>query len=146
MNGSSQLPSLEVIKKQARQLRGELEAKGNSVNHSQALELLAHQHGFKDWNTLFASIGNGPPPCPVTIGQQVSGHYLGQSFEAEILGVQVFAQTGRFRITLHFDEPVDVVTFDSFSSFRQRVSATITATGETLEKTSDGQPQLKLAL
>ncbi len=45
---------------------------------------------------------------------------------------------------MKFDEPVDVVTFESFSAFRQRVTATVDETGRTIEKTSNGRPQLEL--
>lgn len=51
---------------------------------------------------------------------------------------------GRYRLTMKFDEPVDVVTFESFSAFRQRVTATVDETGRTIEKTSNGLPQLEL--
>ena len=47
-------------------------------------------------------------------------------------------------MTLHFDEPVDVVTFDSFSAFRQRVNCTVDETGRTAETTSNGRPHLEL--
>ena len=44
-----------------------------------------------------------------------------------------------------FDEPVDVVTWDSFSAFRRRVSCTIDRRGRTAERTSDGRPHMELA-
>ena len=50
----------------------------------------------------------------------------------------------RLRTTLHFDEPVDVVSVESFSSFRQRVTCTLTPDGRTPQKTSNGEPQLVL--
>ena len=146
MTGTSQLPSLEDLKAQARRLRATLAADGTAVGHSRALELLAHQHGYKDWNTLHAAIGNRPPPAPVAVGDRVHGRYLGQPFEGEVIGVQALASPDRFRVTLQFDEPVDVVTFDSFSAFRQRVTGTIDRTGRTAEKTSDGRPHMELEL
>ena len=38
---------------------------GNAVSHGQALELVARQHGYRDWNTAYAASGNRPagPPC-----------------------------------------------------------------------------------
>ena len=48
------------------------------------------------------------------------------------------------RVTIRFDEPVDVVTFDSFSSFRQRVSCTLNEDFTTTERTSNGQPNMRL--
>jgi len=141
MNGS--LPSIDTLKTQAKRLRADLAASGTDIAHGKALEMLAHQHGYNDWNTLHAAVGNGPF-CPVALGMRVRGRYLGQPFEGDVLGVQTLSPPGRYRVTFHFDEPVDVVTFDSFSAFRQRVSCTINERGVTAEKTSNGLPQLKL--
>ena len=143
---SHTLPTIEAAKAQAKRLRATLAADGNTVGHSRSLELLAHQYGYKDWNTLHAAIGNRPPPSPVEVGQRVRGRYLSQPFEGKVIGVLARATPGRFRVTLHFDEPVDVVTFDSFSAFRQRVTCTIDRTGRTAEKMSDGRPHMELAL
>ena len=142
MNGS--LPTLETLKDQARRLRAGLDADGMPIAHSKSLELLAHQYGYKDWNTLHAAAGNRPPAAPVAPGERVRGSYLGQRFEAEVIGGARLTAPDRVRITLHFDQPVDVVTFDSFSAFRQRVSCTVDRTGKTAEKTSDGRPHLEL--
>lgn len=139
------LPSLDALKDQAKRLRARFADEGQSVSHSRALELIAAQYGFRDWNTLHAAVGNRPPFDPWMLGSRVRGRYLGQPFEAEVIGVQaVTSQPGRYRMTLHFDEPVDVVTFDSFSAFRQRVSCTVDETGRTVEKTSNGRPHLEL--
>lgn len=146
MVGHPSLPSLDDLKAQAKRLRHELDAGGTPVNHSRALELMAHQYGYKDWNTLHAALGNQPLPAPIALGQRVSGCYLGQAFEGEVIAVRALGEGERYRITLAFDDPVDVVTFDSFSAFRQRVSATIDRRGVTAEKTSDGQPHMVLSL
>ncbi len=146
MTGLSLLPAIEALKAQAKRLRAALDSDGTAIGHSRSLELLAHQHGYKDWNTLHAAVGNRPLACPVVPGQRVSGQYLGQSFDGEVLSVQNLVSPGRFRVTLLFDEPVDVVTFDSFSAFRKRVSCSIGTAGFTTEKTSNGQPQLRLDL
>ena len=47
-----------------------------------------------------------------------------------------------YEIVLHFDEPVDVVEFDSFSGLRQRVQGLISEDGVSWQKTSDGVPHL----
>ncbi len=140
------LPSIVVLKERAKRLRAELKAGGETITHSKSLELLAHQHGYKDWNTLHAAAGNGPPPYVVDGGAKVRGHYLGQPFEGELIDVQTLPMPGRFRVTVHFDEPVDVVTFKSFSNFRQRVSCTVDGKGKTVEKTSDGRPHMVLEI
>ena len=140
------LPSIDVLKTQAKRLRNDLESDGTPTGHSKSLELLAHQYGYKDWNTLHAAVCNRLPGPPVTIGERVRGHYLGQAFAGEVLGVSVLGAPGRYRVTFHFDEPVDVVTFESFSNLRRRVSSVINVDGVSAEKTSDGQPQMVLAL
>ena len=139
-------PTLETLKDQARRLRASLAADGQTVGHGKSLELLAHQYGYRDWNTLRAAVRNRPPTSPVVVGARVQGRYLGQSFRGDVIGVAVLSAPGRFRVVLHFDEPVDVVTFDSFSAFRQRVSCVIDRTGTTAEKTTDGRPHLQLYL
>lgn len=144
MKNTISLPTLDVLKAQAKRLRATLEADGTTVGHSKSLELLAHQFGYKDWNTLHAAIGNRPPKSALRIGDRVVGRYLGQPFNAEVLGIQGSTSVDRLRVTFLFDEPVDVVTFDSFSSFRKRVTCNIGKDGKTVEKTSDGQPQLSL--
>lgn len=137
---------LKELKEEARRLRQNLNGAGTTLTHSKSLELIARQKGYKDWNTLFASIGNRPEGPPVYVGQVVEGTYLGQKFTAEILGVQSQLSHGRWRITLDLAEPIDVVKFESFSAMRRRISATINSDGRTSEKTSDGNPQMVLRL
>jgi len=134
--------SRDDLKAQAKRLRDTLSAQGKPVSHSEALELVAKQLGYRDWNTLHAAVGNRPAP-PLTLGDRVRGTYLGQPFDGDVIGVQSLTG-GRVRVTLEFDDPVDVVKFDSFSAFRKRVSATVNADGRTAERTSDGKPQLEL--
>lgn len=133
--------SLDALKAQAKRLRQALADDGDFISHSEALELLAKQMGFRDWNTLHASIGNRPPPPQ--LGARVGGAYLGQSFSGEIVGVETLSN-GRRRVTIDFDEAVDVVTFDSFSAFRKRVTAVVGEDGRSAEKTSNGRPQMEI--
>lgn len=53
------LPSTDDLKQQARRLRTALAARGTELSHGHALELVAAQHGVRDWNTLSAS-ASGP--------------------------------------------------------------------------------------
>ncbi|MCO6185005.1 glyoxalase superfamily protein [Rhizobium sp. L1K21] len=140
------LPSLEAIKDQAKRLRARLTQEGNPIPHSKALELIAAQYGFRDWNTLVAKVGNRPPLNPWMLGSAVRGHYLGQAFCGQVISVKaISARPGYYRLELQLDEPIDVVTFDSFSAFRHRLVATIGEDGRTVEKTSDGRPHMELA-
>ncbi|MDP9731669.1 UNVERIFIED_ORG: hypothetical protein QE448_001725 [Rhizobium sp. SORGH_AS285] len=134
MNVSKPLPALEGLKEQAKRLRAALEDEGQSITHSKALELIAAQYGFRDWNTLHAAAGNRPAFNPHLLGSRVEGFYLGQPFVASVLGVQALGgDPERYRLTLHLDDPVDVVTFESFSAFRQRVHCNVDTSGRTLE-------------
>jgi hypothetical protein len=145
MGPSPKLPSLDVLKDQAKRLRDTLNRQGTVVNHSKALELIAGQYGFRDWNTLMGTIGNRPPVRTYAIGEQVIGHYLGQMFTGTIIAVQTLTNAhGRYRVTFDFDEPVDVITFESWSAFRKRVTCTLDEDGRTVEKTSNGQPHMVL--
>lgn len=140
MTNSENIAPIAELKAQAKRLRSRLQTSGNTISHSEALELIAHQNGARDWNTLRASAGN-LPPLP-KVGERVTGRYLGQNFAGVVRGMTRVGAADQYRITLHFDDPVDVVTFDSFSSFRQRVSTLINSDGLSPRKTSDGQPQL----
>ncbi|WP_417468643.1 glyoxalase superfamily protein [Maricaulis sp.] len=145
MSNIQTLPALEVLKAQAKRLRQSLTAEGNFITHSEALELLAHQHGFRDWNTLHAAAGNRPA-APLTLGARISGLYLGQPFTGEIIALASLNHGSHYRLTIDFDEPVDVVTFDSFSAFRKRVNCTVAADGKSPALTGDGKPQMVIAV
>ena len=111
-----------------------------------ALELIAAQYGFRDWNTLHAKVGNRPPLNPWMLGARVSGTYLGHPFTAEVISVQALQnRPGYYRLTMKFDEAIDVVTFESFSAFRRRINCTIDETGRSPAKTSDGRPHVELS-
>ena len=147
MGDITQLPSLEDLKDQARRLRDALARQGTTVNHSKSLELIASQYGFRDWNTLHARIGNTPPPKRVlAIGDRVSGYYLGQSFNGKVIAIKTLTSAhGMQQVTFDFDEAVDVITFESWSAFRKRVTCTLDEDGRTVEKTSNGVPHMVLA-
>lgn len=140
------LPSIDSLKQQAKRLRQAFEEKGQSLNHSAALEMIARQYGFRDWNTLHARIGNRRTDCPVAVGDRVDGAYLGQPFSGRVLSVAMLGAEDRYRVTIDFDDPVDVVTFDSFSAFRKRVNCIIDSDGVSPQKTSNGQPHMVMLL
>ncbi|WP_208605598.1 glyoxalase superfamily protein [Rhizobium aegyptiacum] len=138
---------IEELKAQAKRLRQAMNDRGTVLTHSAALEMIARQHGARDWNTLaaLAAKPNAPPKTPLFIGAHIRGRYLNQPFTGEILSLSALAG-GLQRITIHFGEAVDVVTFESFSAFRRRVSAQIDADGVSPRKTSNGVPHLVLDL
>ncbi len=131
------LPNRAALKLQAKRLRAALD---NNVSHSAALETIARQWGYRDWNTLSAASENAPV---WQVGQRVTGRYLGHGFSGRLSSVSE-ASGGRWHLRLVFDRPIDVVTSEHFSSLRRQVTATVNRRGVTHEKTSDGQPHLML--
>lgn len=148
-------------KLQARRLRAALAAEGKPISHSAALELVARQHGMRDWNTLAAAHAHSTPEPTRTshvsgsvadghgpgllVGAAVTGRYLGQAFTGRLLALAETPSDGLFRVTIHFDEPVDVVTFESFSALRGRITAVIGRDRISPRRTSNGLPHLVIA-
>ena len=139
MTHSRHIAPVPELKAQAKRLREKLRDAGVEVSHSKSLELIAVQHGVRDWNTLHALSGN---QLRLQVGDRVQGRYLGQPYSAVIRGLTSIGDGAHRRVTLHFDEPVDVVRFNSFSSFRQRVTGEIGWDGQSARRTSNGDPQL----
>ena len=136
-------PTKETLKVQAKRLRSHLQQSGVQMTHSQCLELLARQMGHRDWNTLSAACPTDT--APPGVGDRVRGTYLGQPFTGVVKGLSKLTAAGRWRITVVFDAPVDVVRFDSFSALRQQLTVIVDAAGTALRATSDGEPHLTLA-
>ncbi|MBT5074402.1 MAG: hypothetical protein HOJ34_13750 [Kordiimonadaceae bacterium] len=112
--------NIHEIKTQAKRLRSYLNGKNLELSHSASLEALAAQHGYRDWNTLNAQIGETDWP---TVGDKVSGSYLGHNFTGTVRSAQITKNECIRRYQFQFDEAVDVVKSDKFTNFRSRVSA-----------------------
>lgn len=136
--------TLKGLKTQAKALRTALSAKGQTVSHSEALELLARQMGVRDWNTLAATAEARPNQMAFAPGMEVSGFYLGQAFRGTVLGAQTLNLGQRTRLTIEFDAPLNVTPEASFEVMRRRINATVDAAGRTFEETSNGLPHLQI--
>jgi len=136
------LPTAAQAKAQARRLREDLAVESTAISHGQALEKIAHQHGFRDWNALHAAIDNRPPEG-WTPGGRVTGRYLSQSFAATVIAADPL-WPGWFRLVLNLDEAVDVVRFESFSNLRKRIRVVVGPDRHSKERTSDGAPHVEL--
>lgn len=141
MHSPTRPATREQAKLRAQAIRAEHAARNITISHSAALERVAVELGYRDWNTASARLSN-LPEIPLQVGDRVAGNYLKQPFSGRVLGVREVYGGGSFEVTLQFDTPVDVVAFDSFSAFRSRVTATIGADGISASKTSDGHPHL----
>jgi hypothetical protein len=140
---STPIASRDQAKARARELRAELAAAGKPVSHSEALERVAAELGYRDWNTASARLSN-EPETPLQVGDQVAGRYLKQPFTGRVLGVREIAGGAAFEVTIRFDEAVDVVEFESFSNLRTQVNITVSPSGVSHFRTSDGVPHMVL--
>jgi len=140
---SPQITHREQAKARARALRAALSGAGTPISHSEALERVAHELGYRDWNTASARLSN-EPEIPLQVGDLVAGRYLKQPFTGRVLAVKELFGGAAFEVTIHFDEAVDVVEFDSFSNLRTRVTVTVSASGISQARTSDGAPHMIL--
>ncbi|MCI4665905.1 MAG: glyoxalase superfamily protein [Neomegalonema sp.] len=141
---SNHLPSVSEAKAQAKRLREKMGDEGAPIGHGQSLELIAHQLGFRDWNSMLAAIRNKPPRV-WEVGARVTGRYLGHAFSARITSLTRF-QPGWFRLQLELDEAVDVVASEHYSNFRKRIRGVVGPKGHSVEHTSDGRPHLQIDL
>ena len=128
-------------KARAKSIRAEMANANAPISHGAALERVAHEAGYSDWNTLSARLTN-ELDIPLQVGDRVEGRYLKQRFTGYVAAVRSISNGSAFPVTIVFDEPVDVVAFDSFSAFRQRVNATLSPGGVSFAKTSDGVPHM----
>ncbi len=128
----------------ARQIRAQLAEAGRTISHSAALERVAWAEGYASWNALSARLSNHPE-VPLAVGDRVAGAYLSQDVSGTVVAVRTLGAGTAFEVELELDEAVDVVTFASFSNYRRRLRATISAGGVSASKTSDGAPHLIVA-
>tara|TARA_R110001599_G_scaffold43151_4_gene129514 strand:+ start:275 stop:874 length:600 start_codon:yes stop_codon:yes gene_type:complete len=63
--------SIEQAKQMAKRLRASLEARNQEMNHSAALELVAQQLGYKDWNTASAMLPQEQTPALVKFDKPI---------------------------------------------------------------------------
>ena len=130
---------------QAKARAREIKARSvTALSYAAALEQVAEEMGFRDWNTASARLSNEPEAC-WQIGERVSGAYLKRPFKGRVHAVRELQDGAGYELTLHFDEPVDVVDWESFSALRQRVTAYVSPEGVSWKKTSDGVPHLTVA-
>jgi len=137
------IPSPDGLKAQAKRLRDAMAGSGTPLSHAAALEAVAKQHGFRDWNTAQAAARQYRPTPRWQIGQPVHGRYLGRDFTGRIKAARENAG-GFWQLTLVFDTPVDVVESEKFSNFRRQIGCLLNAQGVTHERTSDGTPHVVL--
>ncbi|WP_068311541.1 glyoxalase superfamily protein [Polycladidibacter hongkongensis] len=140
----NQAPKLQELKNNAKSLRAALAEKDQLISHSQSLEITARQHGYKDWNSAAAGTVQKQKSQALQLGRSVAGTYLNQEFKGQLLAVRTLQGGQYMQITVQLEKPVDVVSFDSFSNYRSRITCTLDKSGRSLDTTSDGTPHMQL--
>ena len=141
---NSQLPAAMQAKDQAKRLRIQMSEDGIKIGHAKSLEIVAHQHGFRDWNTMNAAIADSQRQG-WAVGDRVTGTYLSQPFSAQVFSASAL-ELGWFKLGLELEEAIDVVTSDGFSNYRKRIRGTVGPKGYSPERTSNGEPHLQIDL
>lgn len=141
----TQIPTKTALKSQAKRLRATLGEQGKPISHGQSLEVIAQQYGMRDWNTIHALAPNETRKNQMdwSVGQQVTGRYLGHRFRGQIKAA-TSTSSGHSKLVLLFDNALDVVESKYFSNFRKQVNCTVGSNGRSARKTSDGQAQVIL--
>ena len=107
----------DTHKQMAKRLRADLATRDVTISHAEALELVAHQHGARDWNTLaaHASPDSTPEGTAVPI-LRIFDRAKAVEFYVDYLGFEIdwehghgdhsplYAQVHRGRAVLHLSE------------------------------------------
>lgn len=142
MSFSLDTPSIQTLKAEARALREDRARAGTPIGQGEALETIARQHGYRDWNTARAGLPERVA-VPVQIGQRAEGTYLGRPFTGLVIAIRLLADMRHYEVTVAFDAPVNVSRFD-WPILRQRVTATVRLDGVSPAHTSDGEPHMRI--
>ncbi len=123
-------------KSHAKRLRDALAADGIAVSHGKALDLVARQQGARDWNTLAAQTRNDAllpngteSAAPFSLGQTVEGTFNDRPARGRVIGLAETIKPDLWRVTVHFDPPVNASTSDSFVAERRRVEMVVGSDG-----------------
>ncbi len=143
MSSSLDIPSSQTLKAEARNLREHRARAGQPMTHSAALESVARSHGYRDWNTARAALPDRSA-VPFQPGMRLRGFYLEQPFTGLLIGVQILSGLRHLKVTVQFDEPVNVTPNLMFAAHRTRVTATVDARGFSPALRGNGQPQMRL--
>lgn len=138
-------------KTHARRLRDALAAEGVDVSHGKALDIVARQHGARDWNTLSAK-ANAPAPrsgeartAPFAVGDRVEGTFNDRPAHGRVIGLAETIKPDLWRVTVKFSPPVDASTSAAFRAERTRVEMVVGADGRSRRLTGTETGVMALA-
>lgn len=133
--------SAQTLKAEAKALREERFRAGETLSQGAALEAVARNHGYRDWNTARASVPDRVA-VPFQVGNKVSGRYLDQPFVGRLIGVQLHGDMRHYTVTILFDTPVNVTPTFTFAALRHRVMSTVDIHGISPALSGNGHPQM----
>lgn len=135
-------------KAHARRLRDALAAEGIGVSHGKALDIVARQHGARDWNTLSAQ-ADAPAPrevaAPFAVGDHVEGTFNDRPAHGRVIGLAETIKPDLWRVTVKFSPPVDASTSSAFRAERTRVEMIVGADGRSRRLTGTETGVMALA-
>lgn len=137
-------PSIEEMKAAAKALRAQT-PDHVALSHCKALDIIARRFGFANWQTARARARTIGSITDMRIGARVSGRYLGIAFTGELRQLTKLGKDA-FQVSIQCQKPIDVIRFQSFSSLRRRINATIDRHGVSFAVLSSGEPQLILGM
>lgn len=138
MDNSNSLPNIKQLKLEAAKLRNQQAELGPPISLAKSLELLAHNYGLADWNTLSARAKTQTKI--LAVGQLVSGKYLGQKFTGTIKALLPEPDGQLQKATIVFDKAVDVIKFEDMQNLRRHVRVLVDAHGYCPDKSGNGNP------
>lgn len=110
------MTTISDAKRMAKALRNSLAATGTTLAHSESLEVVAHQLGYRDWNVLVAklgatsTIGGAIPVLRIFSIDEATAFYtgyLGMTVDWEHRfepGMPLYLQVSRSGLTLHLSQ------------------------------------------
>jgi len=138
-------------KAHARRLRDALAAEGVDVSHGKALDIVARQHGARDWNTLSAKANDAAPRSdearvpPFAVGDRVAGTFNDRPAHGRVIGLAETIKPDLWRVTVKFSPPVDASTSAAFRAERTRVEMVVGADGRSRRLTGTETGVMALA-
>jgi len=136
-------------KTKARRLRDALADEGVALSHGKALDIVARQHGARDWNTLSA---RAPAPAPrdvpappFAVGDRVEGTFNDRPAQGRVIGLAETIKPELWRVTVKFSPPVDASTSAAFRAERTRVEMIVGADGRSRRLTGTETGVMALA-
>lgn len=139
--------SIQNAKARAKRLRKYMDTKGQSISHSFALEAIAAEEGYRDWNTLAAcadTVLTRSTGFPLQVGESVSGLYHETAFEGVLIGLEQTINKHVWRVKIQFKAPVSPTSLQNIGMTRRRITGSVNTAGVSVNLLGKEDEQLRL--